>query len=150
MKEICTSPHTITMCWGIIVYVSSIYNFPKRCFFRHIDPENEITFAQFKIRKVLIFYILNIDREPDSHKSASWRYIMRNLSYINIEDSDLPLNFFFVKIMFKSSPWISVFDLIFSFFINYSLILKIASSILKNSILFLMSSIDKDYNKKRI
>lgn len=59
------------MCWGIIEYVPSIYNFPNRFFFKHIDPENKITFAQFKIHKVLIFYIFNINREPDSHKSAS-------------------------------------------------------------------------------
>jgi len=46
------------MCWGIIEYVPSIYNFPKRYFFKQIDPEQKIKFVQFKIYKVLIFYIL--------------------------------------------------------------------------------------------
>jgi hypothetical protein len=49
--------HTIAMCWGIIEYVPNIYNFPIRYFFKHIDPEQKITFVQFKIHKVLRYYI---------------------------------------------------------------------------------------------
>jgi hypothetical protein len=65
-------------------------------------------------------------------------------------NSNLPLIFFFVRILFKFFSPIPVFDPIFSFLIYYSLISNIASDILKIFLLFPMSSIDRDYNKKRI
>ena len=84
MKEICTSPHTIAMCWGIIEYVPNIYNFPIRYFFKHIDPEQKITFVQFKIHKALIFYILiSIENRMLANLLRVAIY-MRNFAHINI------------------------------------------------------------------
>ncbi len=64
------------------------------------------------------------------------------------EYSDSSLIFFFVGILSNFFLRISVFDPIFSFLVHYSLILKIASTILKILFLFSMSSNDEDYNKK--
>ena len=63
-------------------------------------------------------------------------------------DSNLPLIFFFAKILLKSFSPIPVFDPIFSFLVYYSLISNIASAILKKLLLLSMSSIDRDSNKK--
>ena len=62
------------------------------------------------------------------------------------EDHDLPLIFFFVGTLSQFFLLISVFDSIFR--VHYSLILRIASTILKIFLLFSMSSNGEDYYKK--
>jgi len=54
-----------------------------------------------------------------------------------------------VGVLSKFFSLVSVFDFLFSLLDRYSLILKIATAILKILFLFSMSSIDKAYNKKR-